>query len=377
MPPKQRTWNYGNLSNKKKKKPVHIPVSEENIQMASGDYLMHSPLNPMAKIGADYGTDVPRIVHSPEYDPRFWGVYYPEGFSTSKLNQADAEYVRKVKNLPRGAITDTESMSGKGDRARQIYRSNLSGGSVEKTYGAESEWWQQKKRYKQGTGYQATSRSRGDVIGLDPRNPSYRDHVGYQPRDYGKIRSYESEFMEGRGYVGDSKSIYDQTLPEYRSAISQLDTLDHELQHRGFKKWKEIAWQDKALRERLLKKYEGNDLILSTFFFDDHPYIYSQTTLPEFKKRAAGFTRQMKEMVDQEILPYFFKRIPSLKEASSLQGPAYGDVKGRGTTMKKRKYQTKKKRGTASYAVKTRGKYVDDDKNYRSPDRVYKGSWNY
>ena len=376
MAPKQRTWNYGSFPKKKKKKKP-IPVSKENIQMASGEYLMHSPLNYMAKIGADYGTDVPRIVQSPKYDPRFLGVYYPEGFSTNRLNQTDAEYFRKVKNLPKEVITDTESMSGKGDQAIQTYRSNLASGPDKKTYGAKSEWWQEKKRYKQGTGYQATSRPRGDVIGLDPRNPSSRDLIGYQPRDYGGLRSYESEFMEGRGYLGDDKEIYDKPQQEYRSAISQLDTLDHELQHRGFARWREIVKQDRTLRDKLLEKYKGNDLILSTFLFNDHPYIYSQTTMPEFKKRAAGFTRQMKEMVDQEILPYFFKRIPSLKKASSLQGPAYGDVKGRGTTMKKRKYQTKKKRGTASYAVKTRGKYMDDTKSYRSRDRVYKGSWNY
>ena len=371
-----KSWNYGNLPKKKKKKKS-IPVSKENIQMASMEYLMHSPLNPMAKIGADYKTDVPRIVQIPKYDPRFLGVYYPKGFSTNKLNQTDAEYFRKVKNLPREAVTDTESMSGKGDQTRQTYRSNLAGESVKKTYGAKPEWWQENKRYKQGTGYQATSRPRGDVIGLDPRNPSEKNLIGFQPRDYGGLRSYESEFMKGRGYLGDDKEIYDKPQQEYRSAISQLDTLDHELQHRGFARWREIIKQDRSIQDRLLEKYEDNDLILSTFLFDDHPYIYSQTTIPEFKKRAAGFTRQMKEMVDQEILPYFFKRIPSLKKASSLQGPAYGDVKGRGTTMKKRKYQTKKKRGTASYAVKTRGKYVDDDKNYRSRDRVYKGTWNY
>ena len=374
-----KSWNYGNLPKKRKKKKKSIPVSKENIQMASMEYLMHSPLNPMAKIGADYGTDIPRIVQTPKYDPRFWGVYYPERFPTSRLNQADAEYIRKVKNLPRQAVTDTESMSGKGDQARHIYRSNLTGESVKKTYGAKPKWWQEKKRYKQGTGYRATSRPRGDVIGLDPRNPSstVRDIIGFQPRDYGGLRSYESEFVEGRGYLGDDKKIYDKPQQEYRSAISQLDTLDHELQHRGFARWREIIKQDRSIRDRLEKKYKDNPLILSTFLFTDHPYIYSQTTVPEFKKRAAGFTRQMKEMVDQEILPYFFKRIPSLKKASSLQGPAYGDVKGRGTIMKKRKYQTKKKRGTASYAVKTRGRYVDDDKNYRSRDRVYKGTWNY
>jgi len=110
--------------------------------------------------------------------------------------------------------------------------------------------------------------------------------------------------------------------------------------------------------------------------YHDHPYIFYQSKNSK-DMVPKWFTRQMKEIIDQEILPYFFDRIPSLKRADALQGPAYGDVTGRGTIMKKRRYQTEKKRGTASYAVKTRGKSGADTKNYISPYRVYKGSWNY
>jgi hypothetical protein len=218
---------------------------------------------------------------------------------------------------------------------------------------------------EEGTGYKATSRPK-DVIGLDPHNPyasgdtSVKVGIGYQPRSYGGLQSYESEYYEGRGYFGDSKRIHEpQSIEEqqqYKSVISQLDTLDHELQHRGFAKWKEIVFK-RGLWERLEKKYGKKHPVLRALLYDEHPYIYYQSTDPWSKKHRGKITRQVKEMVDQEILPYFFKEIPSLKEASSLQGPAYGDVKGRGTTMKKRKYQTKKKRGTASYAVKRSWNY--------------------
>jgi len=396
MPPKQKTWNY-NLSSGKKKKKKPIPVSKENIQMGSMEYLMpsSSPLNPMAKIGADYGTDVPRIVYSPTYDRDRHGVYFSSGYPLYKNKPKDVEYFEKAKGLPEAAVTDVKGMSGRGDHYRLTYKDTW---LDKRTYGDKTftrPWTRggTQSRYEQGTGYQATSKPK-DLIGIDPHeylslagDTAYSKFpgtvLGYQPRSYGGLQSYESKLMEGRGYTGDSKTIYEPKQPrekqKYESAMLQLGTLDHELQHRGFKKWREIVWQDKALRERLENKYGRDHPVLNTLLYDEHPYIYYQSKVAHEKKYRVpkDFTRQVKEMVDQEILPYFFKRIPSLKDADSLQGPAYGDVKGRGTIMKKRKYQTEKKKGTASYAVKTRGKAIDDDKYYTSPYRVYKGTWNY
>jgi len=391
MARKQRTWNYGNLTKKRKKrKNVFVPTDyvpltlEDYEQIARGEYFTDSPLNYMARIGSDYrGADYrierPRIVQSSTDFPGEHGSYYPKTnrqFETPQ-NLVEAELFRKIKSIPGASVTDTERMAGRSSKAffKKYYNP--------RTYGKE-DYAKPFRPEEEGTGYKATSRPK-DVIGLDPHNPyagdtSYRVGIGYQPRSYGGLQSYESEYYKGRGYLGDSKQIHrPQSIEEqhgYRSVISQLDTLDHELQHRGFAKWKEIVYR-RGLWERLEKKYGKKHPVLRALLYDEHPYIYYQSTDPRSKKHRGKITRQVKEMVDQEILPYFFKEIPSLKEASSLQGPAYGDVKGRGTTMKKRKYQTKKKRGTASYAVKTRGKYVDDDKNYRSRDRVYKGSWNY
>ena len=385
---KQRTWNY-NLSSGKKKKKKPVQVSKENIQMASGEYLMHSPLNSMAKIGADYGTDIPRIVHSPAYS-RYHGVYYKKGYPLYQNSPMDAEYFEKAKGLPEAAVTNVKGMSGRGLPYALKYKDTWVN---KRTYGDDIYTRPHTKsgtqsRYKQGTGYQATSKPK-DLIGLDPHgyppvaSSAYRSNIGVQPKSYGGLQSYKSEYMEGRGYLGDTKDIYkpkkSKAEQEYVSAMSQLGTLDHELQHRGFAKWGDIVWQDRAFRERLENKYGEDHPVLKTLLYDEHPYIFYQSKVASERKKHVpkDFTRQVKEMVDQEILPYFFKRIPSLKDADSLQGPAYGDVKGRGTIMKKRKYQTKKKRGTASYAVKTRGKYVDDNKNYTSSSRVYKGSWNY
>jgi len=378
---KQRTWNY-NLTSGKKKKKKPVRVSEENIQMGSGEYLMHSPLNPMAKIGADYGTAIPRIVQTSTVHPFVQGVYFPSGNRTfeAPLNESEKEFFQKAKNLPGATVTDTEKMAGSSSRLWLLNGSK-------KTYGKDYHRTPLRPE-KKGTGYKATSRPK-DVIGLDPHNYqsfpiSGRDEVGVQPKSYGGLRSYESKYMEGRGYLGDTTSIYgpkqSKEKEKYKSAMSQLDTLDHELQHRGFAKWRTILSQDTNLQNKLLKKYGEDHPVFQILDGDRdmaHAYIYSQSTDPYNIKNEKKITRQVKEAVDQEILPYFFKRIPSLKNADSLQGPAYGDVKGRGTTMKKRKYQTKKKRGTDSYAVKTRGKYVDDDKNYTSSSRVYKGSWNY
>ena len=379
---KQKTWNY-NLTSGKKKKKKPVRVSEENIQMGSGEYLMHSPLNPLAKIGADYGKAIPRIVQTSTINPFVQGVYYPSGNRTFEAPQyeSEKEFFQKVKNLPGASVTNTEKMAGSSSKTftKKYYNP--------RTYGKEY-YLKPLRSEKKGTGYKATSRPR-DVIGLDPHSYqsfpiSGREEVGVQPKSYGGLQSYESKYMEGRGYLGDTTSIYgpkqSKEEKKYKSAMSQLDTLDHELQHRGFAKWSTILRQDTNLQNILLKKYGEDHPVFKILDGDrdmEHAYIYSQSTDPYNIKNEKKITRQVKEAVEQEILPYFFKRIPSLKNADSLQGPAYGDVKGRGTTMKKRKYQTKKKRGTDSYAVKTRGKYVDDDKNCTSSSRVYKGSWNY
>ena len=327
MPPKQRTWNYGNLTKKRKKrKNVFVPTdyvpstSEDYEKIARGEYFTDSPLNYMARIGSDYrGADYrierPRIVQSSTDLPGDQGVYYPKTgrqFETPR-NPVEAELFRKTKSIPGASVTDTEGMAGRSSKAwlEKYYNP--------RTYGKKY-YTKPLRPEEEGTGYKATSRPK-DVIGLDPHNPyasgdtSVKVGIGYQPRSYGGLQSYESEYYEGRGYFGDSKRIHEpQSIEEqqqYKSVISQLDTLDHELQHRGFAKWKEIVFK-RGLWERLEKKYGKKHPVLRALLYDEHPYIYYQSTDPWSKKHRGKITRQVKEMVDQEILPYFFKEIPSL-----------------------------------------------------------------
>lgn len=420
MARKQRTWNYGPAwddygtapakLHKGKERARKYKVSKENIQMGDIDYLIHSQESskkPLAKIGADFGTEVARIIETPEEDPRIHGVYYPKGLSRNRdmyeysgqsPYKSDVTFARKAYQLPGAIVTDTEGMAGVGS----YYFGELNEPrDWQRTYGSREYPSLRSQWYKKGTGYQAISKTK-DVIGLVPRQrtafknvPEVEDMPLYRlaPEHYGQLESgppnkdaYWSH-EKSRDYTK-GKKIYTKRLTtglskkEYfrlQNTMKRLDTLDHELMHRGFDKWHKILKSNPALKERLRIKYEDNPRVLHTLMYGhdakgSHPYIYAKSPDPwDRKYLSQGMTRDVVQMIEQEILPYFFERMPSLKKADALQGPAYGDVKGRGTIMKKRKYQTKKKRGTASYgtqSVKFRGK----DLHFKIK---HPGTWNY
>ena len=147
-------------------------------------------------------------------------------------------------------------------------------------------------------------------------------NVFTQPTDYGQLESIRDlkfqpskekgeQFAWSPSYVKKVKTK--SNISKLKPAWKQLETLDHELQHRGFRRFRELVWNDPSLRKRLNDKYEGT-AIQAVLRYRDHPYIYYQSKNSK-DMVPKWFTRQMKEIIDQEILPYFFDRIPSSKKS--------------------------------------------------------------
>ena len=458
-----KSWNYGNLSKKKKKKKITArpsrtygegrwiytdapwsphdrftgepdapfryrpasaapeqPVSSRKItpdeyaamQAQSGqlhDTLKDEEFTPYAKIALASGPPVPLMF---SYDFPAHGQYFTaedydtETFKGAELvgkeditgsggqKEAEQYFLEQVARHPGTTTTASEKISGRGNAIR---------------------WWHD----------------------LSPRSQEeYKKKYGQS--SYDALRRTKDKKIKGTGY-----DIYSRIKPgtQYmginphkgwgdgmRSREEIFNTVNHELEHYGYDEWHKIVEKDSRLYNKLLIKYgKGiiNNALLNRWdefdpelrghplgsgtFMAEHPAIYSQSSWKPYReppytideegnkkwtedgRTPKEMTPVLKEIIDQEILPYFKKLLPSLKEYKSLQGPAYGLTKTTGRTMKKRDYQESLLRDKASYAVESRKRrhYESGDKErnyvlqnlrglkYDVPARIYKGDWNY
>lgn len=363
--------------------------------------------------------------------------------------EAEQYFLEQVARHPGTTTTASEKISGKGGRTIRKIESGDKRGIAGHRFGYISKYDidelnlererlnlppLEKKHY----GREGTRVYGMDNLGQFIRDLSDEPKISeYSRRRYEGIPKYDQK-IKGTGY-----DLYSRIKPgtQYmginphkgwgdgmRSREEIFNTVNHELEHYGYDEWHKIVEKDSRLYNKLLIKYgKGiiNNALLDRWdefdpelrghplgsgtFMAEHPAIYSQSSWKPYReppytideegnkkwtedgRTPKEMTPVLKEIIDQEILPYFKKLLPSLKKYKSLQGPAYGLTKTTGRTMKKRDYQESLLRDKASYAVESRKRrhYESGDKErdyvlqnlrglkYDVPARIYKGDWNY